>query len=85
MSGLTLSAVETVWLAQVGGCETMFSGVMCLEHVGVVRIGVCVNLLNVLGGLLQETIEDECLCNFPRKIILPALPFFFYLIGEVTL
>ena len=63
----------------------MLSDMLWLAHVGGVTIGVCVNLLNVLGGLLQETIEDECLCNFPRKIILPALPFFFYLIGEVTL
>ena len=46
MIGLTLSAVEILWLAQLGGFKTGLSDVLWLAQVGEVRIGVCVNLLN---------------------------------------
>ena len=42
----TLSAVEDLCLAQVGGCKNGLSGVLWIAQVGVLRIGVCVNLLN---------------------------------------
>ena len=38
--------------------------------------GVCVKLLNIRGGMLQETIENVWLCDFPRAISLPD-PLFF--------
>ena len=57
MSGLTLSAVEVLWLEQVGGCKTGLSDVLWIALMGGTRIGVCVNLLNGRGGVLQETIE----------------------------
>ena len=85
MSGLTLSSVEVLWLAQVGGCNTGMSYVLWLAQVGGVRIGVCEILLNVQGGLLQKIIEDRWLYNFPRAIILHYPPFLSCLLGEVPL
>ena len=54
----TLSSVKGLWLAQVDSCKTGFSDVLWISHVGGVIIGVCVNLLNGQGGMIQETIED---------------------------
>ena len=58
MRGLNPSAVEVLWMAQVGGFKTGLSDVLWIAQVGGVRIGVCVNFLNGRSGLLQETIED---------------------------
>ena len=72
MSGLTLFAVDLSWIAQVGGGNR---GMMRPWDIG--------NLSKGQVGMLQETIKDGWLCNFPGAISLLDPILFFCWIVEV--
>ena len=74
MSSLTLSAVEFLWLAQVGGGNCVM-----------IRPWDVSNFLRGRVGLIQDIIKDGWIYNFPGTISLPATIFFSCWIVEVPL